>query len=142
MWLHYGLGLSFDKARRLLDRFGIGLTRAAICQESASAAGKELVPVHAELVAAANASASVVMDETGWHVEGDPAWMWVATNEGLTVCWVTPHRGFADATSVIDADYPGIIVRDGYVVYDHYTNASAQSWVVRRNTDIGVVRSW
>lgn len=67
------------------------------------------------------------MDETGWHVEGDPAWMWVATNEGLTVCWVTPHRGFADATSVIDADYPGIIVRDGYVVYDHYDKATHQS---------------
>lgn len=127
MWLHYGLGLSFDKARKVLDRFGIGLTRAAICQESASAASKELVPVHAELVAAANASPSVVMDETGWHVEGDPVWMWVATNARLSVYWVTPQRGFADATTVISADYDGIIVRDGYVVYDQYTNARHQS---------------
>jgi len=42
MWLHYGFGLSFDKARMVLGRFGITLTRAAICQESASAAAARL----------------------------------------------------------------------------------------------------
>jgi len=105
MWLHYGLGLSFDKARKVLDRFGIGSTRAAICQESASAASKELVPVHAELVAAANASPSVVMDETGWHVERDPAWMWVATNTRLSV------RGVAGSSRLKPVDevvYPAV----------------------------------
>ncbi|MHB8244377.1 MAG: IS66 family transposase [Acidimicrobiales bacterium] len=127
MWLHYGLGLSFDKTRAVLGRFGIGVTRAAICAASASAASHELVPVHAELVKAANASASVVMDETGWRVGGAGAWMWVATNEGLTCYWVTPGRGFADATETIHADYDGIIVRDGYVVYDHYDQAKAQT---------------
>jgi len=126
-WLHYALGLSFDKTRQVLARFGVNLTAGAICQSSARSASKELVPVHAELVTAANASKSLVMDETGWRVGGGGAWMWVATNEGLTCYWVTEHRGLADATQTIAAEYDGIIVRDGYVVYNHYDKAEHQS---------------
>jgi transposase len=126
-WLHYGLGLSFDKTRLVLARFGIGITVGAICQASATTASKELVPVHSELVKAANASKSLVMDETGWRVGGGGAWMWVATNAGLTCYWVTPGRGFADAATTITADYDGIVVRDGYVVYNHYNKATHQT---------------
>jgi len=47
----------------------------------------------------------------------------------------TPHtaynvawgRAFADATVLVPADYEGTIVRDGYVVYDCYTNATHQT---------------
>ncbi len=126
-WLHYALGLSFPKTRAVLARFGIDVTAGAICQSSATSASKELVPVHAELVRAANASKSLVMDETGWRVGGHGGWMWVATNAEFTLYWVTPHRGFADATATVTADYDGIIVRDGYVVYDHYDRASHQT---------------
>lgn len=51
----------------------------------------------------------------------------MATNAGLTCYWVTPGRGFADATATITADYDGIIVRDGYVVYNHYDKATHQT---------------
>jgi transposase len=126
-WLHYGLGLSFHKTRLVLGRFGIAITAGAIAQASATSASKELVPVHSELVKAANASKSLVTDETGWRVGGSGAWMWVATNAWLTCYWVTPGRGFADATTTITADYDGIIVRDGYVVYSHYEKATHQT---------------
>ena len=126
-WLHYSLGLSFERTRAVLARFGIGVTRAAICQSSATSASKELVPVHDELVKAANRSKTLTLDETGWHVDGDGAWMWVATNAGLTLYWITPGRGFSDATARIDADYHGIIVRDGWVVYGSYDKATHQT---------------
>jgi transposase len=126
-WLHYGLGLSFERTQAVLARFGIGVSRAAICQSSATSASKELVPVHAELVAAANRSATLTMDETGWHVGGDGAWMWVATNAGITLYWVTPGRSFADAIRTVHADYEGIIVRDGWIVYDRYDQARHQT---------------
>ena len=67
------------------------------------------------------------MDETGWRVRGRSAWMWVATNRRLSCYWATPGRGFADATKTVDADYDGIIVRDGYIVYDHYDKAKPGS---------------
>jgi transposase len=126
-WLHYSLGLSFERTQAVLARFGITVSRAAIAQASATSAARELAPVHAELVKAANTSASLVMDETGWRVGGDGAWMWAATNSGLTLYWVTPGRGFPDATAAIAADYAGTIVRDGWVVYNRYDHATHQS---------------
>jgi transposase len=127
MWLHYSLGLSFGKTRQVLARLGINVTAGAICAASQTVASKELVPVHAELVKAANKSATLTMDETGWRVGGAGSWLWVATNPNLSVYWVTPGRGFADATEGVSADYDGVIVRDGWVVYNQYDHATHQS---------------
>ncbi|MCU4187266.1 IS66 family transposase [Acidiferrimicrobium sp. IK] len=127
MWLHYSLGLSFGKTRAVLAKLGIDMTAGAICAASASAASKQLAPVHAELVTAANASAALTMDETGWHVGGHGAWLWVATNPNLSCYWVTPHRGFADATETITADFDGVLIRDGYAVYNSYDQATHQT---------------
>jgi len=52
---------------------------------------------------------------------------WVAANAELTLCWIGEGRGFEQAKEVIDADYPGVLIRDGYVVYNHYTRPTHQS---------------
>ena len=129
MWLHYRMGLSFTKVTEVLAHLGAEVTAGAICQSSAKAASTELVPVHAELVATANASATITMDESGWHVGGWGEWLWVAANDTVTVAWVADGRGFDQATARISAEYSGVLVRDGYVVYDHYTKATHQSCV-------------
>ncbi len=129
MWLHYRMGLSFGKVAEVLAHLGVNVTAGAICQSSAKAASTELVPVHAELVRVANASKTITMDESGWHVGGWGEWLWVAANDEVTLCWVAEGRGFAQATERIAADYSGVLVRDGYVVYDRYTAATHQSCV-------------
>jgi transposase len=129
MWLHYRMGLSFGKVSEVLAHLGVQVTAGAICQSSAKAASTELVPVHAELVRVANASKTITMDESGWHVGGHGRWLWVAANDEITLAWVAEGRGFAQATERITADYSGVLVRDGYVVYDHYDKAAHQSCV-------------
>lgn len=126
-WLHYGMGLSFARSAKVLSYLGVNVTAGAICQSSARAASTDLVPVHADLVRAANASATITMDESGWRVGGNGAWLWVAANDEITLCWIAKGRSFADATEVIDADYHGVVVRDGWIVYDRYTQATHQS---------------
>lgn len=126
-WLHYGLGLSFGRVGEVLGHFGLPVSRAAICRSSARQACSDLVPVHRELVVRANRAPMLVMDESGWRVGGDGEWLWVAANAEITVAWIGAGRGFEQATAVIDADYAGVLVRDGYVVYDHYTQATHQS---------------
>lgn len=127
MWLHYGMGLSFARSAKVISYLGVEVTAGAICQSAARAASAELVPVHADLVARANRSKSITMDESGWRVGGNGAWLWVAANAEITLCWIAAGRSFTDATEVIDADYDGVLVRDGWVVYDRYTHATHQS---------------
>lgn len=127
MWLHYGMGLSFARSARVLSYLGVKVTAGAICQSSAHAASAELVPVHQELVRVANRSATITMDESGWRVGGAGRWLWVAANNEVTLCWIAEGRSFADATTVIAADYDGVLVRDGWVVYDRYSQAEHQS---------------
>lgn len=126
LWLHYGLGLSFGKCAALLARHGIEVTAGALSQ-AAQTTGTDLVPVHAEIVERAQASEMVVMDETGWRVGGNSAWLWVATNEALTVYNVADGRGFDQATDLIDEDYAGTIIRDGWAPYRRYTHATHQT---------------
>ena len=125
-WLHYGLGLSFGKCATLLGRLGVDVTAGALCQ-AAQSTGTALVPVHDEIVRRVNDAEMVVMDETGWRVGGHSAWLWVATTAEATVYNVADGRGFEQACDLIDADYDGVIVRDGWASYRCYTHAAHQS---------------
>ena len=126
-FLHYNLGLSWVKVSRLLTRLGVPATAGALCQASVHQACTDLVPVHQELVKVANSSPVLVMDETGWRVCGEHAWLWEATNAVVTLYWVARGRGFEQACEVIDAGYEGTIVRDGWVVYPKYEKAKHQT---------------
>jgi transposase len=125
-WLHYGLGLSFAKCARLLARLGINVTAGALCS-AAQSTGTDLVAVQAQIVRRINDSPMVVMDETGWRVGGRSAWVWVAATTDATAYDVADGRGFEQATDLVDEDYHGVIVRDGWAAYRKYTMAAHQT---------------
>jgi transposase len=126
LWLHYGLGLSFAKCATVLGRLGVEVTAGALCS-AAQSTSTDLVPVHAEIVRRVNDSPALVMDETGWRVGGQGAWLWVATTTDATAYNVADGRGFAEACDLVGADYDGVIVRDGWAPYRCYTDAAHQS---------------
>ena len=128
IWLHYGLGLSFGKCADVLARFGVNVTAGALCQ-AAQSSSTDLVPVHNAIVARVNDAAMVVMDETGWRVGGEGAWLWVATSTEATCYNVAAGRGFEQACDLVDADYDGVLVRDGWAPYRCYSNATHQTCV-------------
>ncbi len=129
VWLHYQLGLSFAKTAELLTQLGMTVTRGALAT-AAGSTGKDLVPVRQDIVAWLNDSDVVVMDETGWRVTGESAWLWVATSpEGVTAYNVADGRGFDQACELINKHYNGVVVRDGWAPYRSYTAATHQSCV-------------
>jgi transposase len=126
IWLHYALGLSFAKTASLLGHLGVPVTAGAICTASQSA-GTDLVPIQKAIVEQVNQSSMVVMDETGWPVGGDGAWLWVATSKDATAYNVADGRGFEQATDLVDANFDGTLVRDGWAVYRRYSQATHQT---------------
>ena len=69
----------------------------------------------------------VTPDETGWRVDGEPAWLWTAVTPETTVYAICPGRGFNDAATLLGTDYAGVLVRDGWQVYRCYQGALHQS---------------
>jgi len=126
VWLHYALGMSFAKTAKLLGHLGVSVTAGAICSAS-QATGTDLVPIQAGIVERVNTAPMVVMDETGWRVEGESAWLWTATSKTATAYNVADGRGFDEATVLLDADYEGTLVRDGWAVYRRYSRAAHQT---------------
>lgn len=125
-FLHYALGLSFGRSTAVLARFGIGVTRGAICQASQST-GTALVPTQRAILATIRQSKMVAMDESGWRICGDRAWLWTATCLTATAYYVGRGRGFEQACELLPADYDGFLVRDGWVVYPGYKSAIHQT---------------
>lgn len=126
-WLHYSLGVPFAKISRFFaERLGLTVTAGAICQ-AAQSTSTDLVPVNGEIRRRINASPVVAADETGWRIGGAPGWVWVATTPAYTYYNVAHGRGFDQATEVIDADFTGTIVRDGWAPYRQYQAATHQT---------------
>ena len=69
----------------------------------------------------------VTADETGWRVGARSHWLWAAVTPTTTIYAICAGRGFEDAQAVLGADFDGVLVRDGWVVYRRYTNAEHQS---------------
>ena len=127
-WLHYALGLSFQKTSAVLSHLGVPVTAGALCS-GAQATGTDLVPVHHAIVEKLNDASMVVMDETGWRVEGSGAWLWTATSKEATAYNVAEGRGFDAATVLLAEEYAGTLVRDGWVVYRSYEKATHQTCI-------------
>ena len=125
-FLHYGLGLSFQKSSALLGRLGVSVSAGALCQ-AAQSTSTALVPVQHSIVAKLNSQRMIVPDETGWRVGGEGAWLWTATSEVATAYWVADGRGYDEACEVISPDFSGVMVRDGWAPYRRFVHATHQT---------------
>jgi transposase len=119
-------GLSHGKVVSCLETlFGIDLSRGASAQ-IVLRAGERLEPVYEEIRQATRAADTIVADETGWRVGGQPAWLHVWVTEQATCYAVDRHRSAAALESLLGLDWDGWLVHDGYSTYDRFTAALHQ----------------
>lgn len=120
-------GLSWKKVARLCKvAFGVRVTASALCRGSIRVAAK-LQPTLAAVRDSVRASPTVCPDETGWRTGGHSRWLWVFVSPDATVYSIAPGRGAEVAAKVIGFDYPGIIVRDGWLAYRRFKDATHQT---------------
>ena len=125
--LHKHVGVPLDKIATLLhDRFGLTVTPGGLAQvlhRAARVAG----PTYAALCAQIRGSPVVSPDETGWRVGAVLHWLWAFATPETTVYAICPGRGCDDAATILGADFPGVLVRDGWAPYRRFTGALHQS---------------
>ena len=125
--LHTRGGLPLAKVADLLQaRFGLQVTPGGLAHLLHRAA-RDVTPAYEELREQVHNAPVVTVDETGWRVGAHSHWLWAAVTPTTTVYAICAGRGFEDAQAVLGADFDGVLVRDGWVVYRRYINGEHQS---------------
>ena len=67
-----------------------------------------------------------VLDETGWHVGGLPAWLHALVSPDATAYVIDPTRSGDVAERLLGLDYAGLMIHDGWSPYDRFVQAPHQ----------------
>lgn len=111
-WLHYILGVSFDKIISLLNfsaRFKISTGGLF---GSWHHLARILTPLYEQIGRSAKFSAVLHADETSWRVNGRTHWLWCFTNKDLAYYVIDRCRGSTVALRVLGKYFNGILVTD------------------------------
>jgi len=98
--------------------FGIPLSKGAI-QKLVDRVSTAIMPHYAAIGEVARASRVNDIDETSWLVHGDRCWLWVMANPEVAYFQIHPNRSKGAFRQLI-ADWSGILVSDGYLVYQYW----------------------
>ena len=117
--MKHRLGLSYGKVCELInDAFGLKVTRSAWCQADQRLA-QQARPVYQELIEVIRASAVAHADETGWRIGTLSAWLWVFTNQEVTVYAIKDNRSHDVVVEILGQAFQGVLVSDCFTAYDH-----------------------
>jgi transposase len=137
--LHTRMGLSHAKVAAVFDSlFGIDLTPGASVQINLRAAAR-LEPDHRLLLDAVRQSERLAVDETGWRVGGQPAWLHVWVADRATAYAIDPSRSADALERVIAIDWGGVLSHDGWSSYERFAEAVHQqcaAHILRRARDL------
>jgi transposase len=142
--LNKEMGISHERVARVLELgYGLRTNRSSICR-ALMRLGQKAAPTYDRMLVEVRSSLVNQLDETGWRVAGHLEWLWVVVSGPMTVYAILPGRGFAQAASLLGADYEGFLNHDGWAPYYRFPNAyhqSCLSHLIRRCEDLIKVAS-
>lgn len=117
--MKHRLGISYGKVCELInDAFGLQVTRSGWCQADQRLA-QQARPVYDDLIEAIRASAVAHVDETGWRIGTLAAWLWVFTNQEVTVYTIANNRSHDVVVEILGQAFEGVLASDCFTAYDH-----------------------
>jgi transposase len=136
--MKHGLGVSYGKAARVLSTLSdLTINRSTLVRADERVAEK-LTPTYQQLVLRLRASEVVYGDETGWRINGDNAWLWVFTNDALSVYVIDPTRAHEVVERVLGQDFAGVLSCDCFLAYDPlpYAQNKCAAHLLRRCAEV------
>jgi transposase len=116
--MKHGLGVSYGKAARVLSTIStLKIERSTLVRADKRVADK-LQPTYQQLMLRLRGSEAVNVDETGWRINADNAWLWVFTNDALSVYVIERSRAHEVAERVLGQDFAGVVGCDCFLAYD------------------------
>jgi transposase len=119
--LKHDLGVSYGKVARFVRlSFGLDAPASSFARAEQRLA-QDLAPTYADLQTQLRPSAVAHVDETGWTIGGHSAWLWVFTNEQVSVYVIDPHRDHTVVERILGQDFAGVLISDCFLAYDPLT---------------------
>jgi transposase len=142
--MKHGLGVSYGKVARLLETsLGLRVDRSTVARADERLASR-LAPTYQQLLLRLRVSEVVHADETGWKVAGQKAWLWVFTNDDLSVYTIDPTRAHDVVERILGEDFAGVLGCDCFLAYDAlptYTQSKCAGHLLRRCAAISESKS-
>jgi len=116
--LKHRLGGSYGKVSETLnDAFGLQVSRSGWCQADQRLA-ETARPVYQELIDVVRRSSVAHADETGWRIGILSAWLWVFTNQDVTVYAIRDNRSSDVVVEILGKKFEGVLASDCFLAYD------------------------
>lgn len=133
-YLHKGLGIPCGKVADLFTQcFELPIARATISRACHRLADLT-APAYDALCETIKQQTHLVVDETSARQNGEKGWLHVCTTPkhhgGMTVYQLAfgpGARGRGPLESLIEIDYPGTLIHDGWAPYDAFESAAHQT---------------
>jgi transposase len=120
---------AYGNGRRIVQTFCASVLQVPISlgaiQKVLDRVTQAIEPHYRTIATQARQAAVNYIDETPWFCTHTLHWLWVMASERVALYMVHPRRSKEAFAALID-DWTGLLVSDGYGVYQH--------WVARRQT--------
>ncbi len=137
------LGVPYGKISRFFAvAFGLVACRAAWARADQRLARRGQ-PLYHKLVEILRQSRRVGVDETGWKVGGQLAWLWVFTNDAVTVYVIDPTRAHEVVEQLLGEAFAGVLECDAFLAYNPlpYTQQKCLQHLLRRCAELTASKS-
>ena len=118
--------LPLERQVKAMGRKGLAVDSQTLWDQL-TALARHVGPTYEALCANVLASDVVFMDETHWRLMDEDGshrwWTWCCASEDAVAYWIRDHRS-KDAAAEVLGDYQGIVMSDGYAVYDALARGS------------------
>lgn len=146
---------TYGNGRRMVQTFcasvlGVPISLGAI-QKVLDRVTLAIDPHYALIATQARQAPVSYIDETSWYCEHTLEWLWVMASHQAAFYMIHPRRS-KEAFSDLIEDWAGLLVSDGYGVYQHWVNArqtclahlmrTARSLAARQQPELAACGSW
>jgi transposase len=119
--LKHEIGVPYGKTAKILSTATELIIQRSTLARASQRLAKKCQPTYAQLIVRLRHGQVVHVDETGWKIGGHSAWLWVFTNEDLSLYVIDPSRAHEVVEEILGRDYAGILVSDCFAAYDPLT---------------------
>src|SRR5256714_3409992 len=117
---------AYGNGRRMVQTFCASVLQVPISlgaiQKVLDRVAQAIEPHYTAIATQARHAPVNYIDETPWFLTNTLQWLWVMVSDAAAFYLIHPHRSKEAFAALID-DWAGILVSDGYGVYQHWVQA-------------------